>query len=188
MKLDHGKKDYTGLNGSKGLKLENVCIGTTYSFTINPKEQPLYVCSFKKTPHSDLFKWYREFYEQYLKYKDDMELILYLEASPTGRLHFHGTITIKNILRYIQFLNEIAIGNNYEIDTIACDLAHDLDPPEGLMEQCGHQKWAEYCLKQKHIWENHIDHHIIGYPMRIAKDSLYVSQPIPKPQGRIKNK
>lgn len=184
MKLDHTSG---GVNGSKGLKLENICIGTTYSFTINPKEQPLHVCSFKKTPLSDLTMWYREVYERYLKYKDDIELILYLEASPTGRLHFHGTITIKKYLRYLEFLKEITIGNNYEIDTIACDLAHDLDPPEGLMEQCGHQKWAEYCLKQKHIWL-WLDDNIIGYPMKITKDSLYVSQPIPNPQGRIKKK
>lgn len=195
MKLDHVKKSPQGVNGSKGLKLENICIGSTYAITINPKEQPLYVHSFGDNPKRDTTMWYRDKYAEYMKYKEGLNMSLYLEASPTGRLHFHGTIIIKNISMYVQFLKELELLNNYEIDTIASNPAsaggcpHPLDSKDcDCDERTGEQIWYEYCTKQWAIWEPYFDGNIIGYPMKIDKVREVMGIADPKPKGRIKKK
>lgn len=147
------KKAFNGL-ARKGIKLEDMTTGQSYSITLNPKEQPNRI-----HPIHHLIKWYRTVYDDLLPYKDSVELKLYMESSPIGRLHFHGIISIINMVGYVDFLMYINKWYTYEIDTISED-------------EEGKVSWQEYYLKQHDIWLQLLNKHsLIGYPMKIMKDS-----------------
>lgn len=154
------------INGHMGLKdrynsikMELIKIGATYSITINPRYQP------DSSDLKHLLKWYREATDFFNKYHKLVDLVLYPEASPTGRWHFHGTIVIYDMFAYLNLLEAFQkeysqrgfdIENyfpcSFEIDTI-----NDL----GI--------WLEYCKKQKNIWYEHFN----WYPINNRDNILY---------------
>lgn len=114
-------------------KPEHLNTNTTYSISLSPSDRQQYyeskdrVCKFKT-------QWYGRFLIHLSPYAS---YDLYMEVSKEGRLHFHGTIQIKDILNFylisIPFMRD---NMTYEIDTIK-DLA----------------EWLKYCTKQAHLFE-----------------------------------
>lgn len=148
-------KENTDYQRHKGVKIEELVTGQTYAISINPKFQPTALNKHR------IYFWYRAFYDSLVKHKNSVELKLYLESSPTARLHFHGTIRIKEIIGYLGFLSALAEDTSYEIDTIEDE-----------------QVWIEYTQKQYDIWEPYFEGNIIGYPIKITKDSQYIQGPV----------
>jgi len=132
----------------KGVPLEDIELDeVTYAISINYEKQP------DKIDKACVYKYYRQVYDSLYKFRESIDIILYIEASPTGRLHFHGYLQIKDYIGYIEFLNDLKQYSSFEIDTIT--------EPE---------VWFEYCRKQEEIWREYMDKHICGYPMEISKD------------------
>lgn len=88
------------------------------------------------------------------------KLILYPELSPTGRLHYHGTVTIKDPFAFyyhdLYLLEEIM----YEIDTIGSDREGASGSKATNMD-----KWMAYCQKQKSIMQKVHEDLGIQYPI-----------------------
>lgn len=133
----------------KAIKIEEIELNKAYTISINPKIQP------DDMSKKKVYVWYRKFYEFVNKYKDGVYLSLYIESSPTGRLHFHGILKVLEIIKYIDLLQALSASCSYEIDTI---------------ENLENTEWFDYMRKQREIWEEYFRKNIIGYPMQIDKD------------------
>jgi len=126
----------------KGIKIENIKIGTQYAFTLNPEEQPT------SNSKKDVWVWYRKIYQLIQPLHGLIDITLYLEISPTGRYHFHGFIVPYDIHIYVTFLLVLKKVAVYEIDTIS--------------EQ---SVWMKYVHKQSNIWIPYFDKNVVGYPL-----------------------
>lgn len=143
-KEGHGGKKYDAHHKKhKGIPLEFMETNKKYAFTFNPAAQPL------SKMRASLDVWYRQMYEIFIKYNDTIIVNLYIEASPTGRLHFHGSIEVLHLIKYTEFLREINSICSYEIDTIEDESV-----------------WDKYITKQSSIWEHHFKKNVIGYPLK----------------------
>jgi hypothetical protein len=77
-------------------KLEEMVIETWYAITINPQMNYRTLKGFKRAVDKIFGKY------------DNTKLILYAEASPTGRVHGHGKLWVKYIDRtYIMLLQDL---------------------------------------------------------------------------------
>jgi len=177
--------------GNTGLQLEDYEVDTEYSITINLKSQP--------DSEAQFFPWHRLIYDRLVQFREIVSLKLYLESSSTGRLHWHGTVTIRNLQRlyiFLQYLNE---HSHFEIDRITnhsctCVGFHNL-----LNPHCYFEKWERYIKKQFNIWhrvfhpvDKHKQGHSHYYPMIISEDSdpilkKYSSLKAIKKKKEIKN-
>jgi hypothetical protein len=126
-------KQYTK-SGNQGVKLEDMEIGQTYAITINPASQPENKHSV--LPWRNLCMWLCHYKDWLIQFQDGVELVLYLEVSPTGRYHFHGKLVLLDYNDYINFLEIMNKQHHYEIDTIK-----DMDV------------WDLYIKKQRKIFE-----------------------------------
>lgn len=122
------------------MKYEDCKNDTVYTITLNPKNEYQY---FTNEDRKQAFFRYHKNYIQKLTFltKPIMTNIftteLYMEISPTGRLHFHGTIKILNKhMFYIHVLYKLQDMYSYEID-------HLTDPVI----------WTKYCLKQQPFYD-----------------------------------
>lgn len=127
----------------KGLKAETYDeLGGRYAITINP-EDPRGTDKGTFDSSQDPKEHIKEVYENHkqeiykkLKY---CELIVQPEISPTGRLHYHGVLTVIDTVMFlwhdVQIIREHA---QCEIDTIADT-----------------KVWEEYITKQKHLMEKY---------------------------------
>lgn len=102
------------------------------AFSYNPKDQPMLNPTNRVDPFTDHLKtWHTEeiaFFNR-LKY---CEIECRLEVSSQGRLHVHGRIAVKDIVRFFTVdIRRLQARGTYEIDTIQ-------DPV----------KWDQYCRKQ----------------------------------------
>lgn len=114
-------------NKSPNPKLELMTISTEYGITINSREtQPI------------LKNWEM----QYCQLIEDNiipyinKLILYPELSPSGRLHYHGTVTFKT---YDQILTWYLKGKNPEINIMITTIREK-------------EVWTKYITKQQLFW------------------------------------
>lgn len=116
----------------KMMSPEILTINTIYSLTLNPNDKRQFF------DNTDRVLKLKQFIEQQLLEIPNVKLILYMEISRNGRLHFHGTInftTIESIRHfYICKVHEWQEYYQMDMDTIK-------DP----------QIWNEYCTKSKSI-------------------------------------
>lgn len=119
----------------QSLKLENFKIGTPYAITISPPD-----LRDISTEQSNSVRTLSDFG---LKYQTKKKWLLklhscimelYPELSPTGILHWHGTVIIADIFKFMWHDLKILEHAAYKID--------DLNDPD---------KWFIYCTKQTHI-------------------------------------
>lgn len=124
---------------------ENITQGKLYTFTFNPIIQP---------KGGGFRKWYRDQYVFFNKFKEYVLLILHVEASPSGRLHFHGFIRIYDIPNFILFM----VPAINEFGSSEMDTCNDIIT------------WTTYVNKQSEIWSNYINNssNLIPYPVRIG--------------------
>lgn len=151
----------TNSKGNTAIAPEKIVIGTKYSITINPKDQPV------EFTDKFIMCWYRKIYDTYIEYRDDINMDLYMESSQTARLHFHGTIVIYNILPYLKFVRYLNEYTHFEIDTIG-----QCECPEGKLgehtPECrGFYYWMKYIKKGGDIWRPLLTQSTIGYPLQI---------------------
>lgn len=123
----------------KGLKAEEyVELSGRYAITINPEDT--------RDTERDTIKDFTDFREHInenvelhkstiFKHLKFCEIELYPEVSPTGRLHWHGVLTVLNTVGFLwhdlQYIRESAQS---EIDTIE-----------------DFQTWLDYIHKQEHL-------------------------------------
>lgn len=114
------------------IKPENMSIGVRYSFSINPEKQPSDMKSI-----NNIVEWYNYITKQLalLKY---CSVVVALEISCNGRLHYHGYITIENIIDFFyEDIKRLQLIGAYEIDTVEDVVKWDkyINKLEKLMEQ-----------------------------------------------------
>lgn len=126
------KTDYTKPK-NQGVKFDYLELGTNYAFTINPKQE----CK-----SSNIKGFYRDQWNALRSLVKGCVMLLHLEASPSGRLHWHGYIKIFNILDFRSFLVALALHGTYVIK----------DMKEFLNSKEGANHWEVYINKQSKIW------------------------------------
>lgn len=151
--------------------MEDVKKGVKYSFTLNPGD----IRNFKNKGDTSLMyvrnpniirqrvKYAVEMLEEYHSHLIACTYELYPELSPTGRLHFHGTIEINDVFNF--FYHDLVLfqnGSVYEIDTIK-------DP----------DVWTTYCTKQKGIMETYWQSAELTYPMIYPKPKADKKKALP---------
>lgn len=130
--------EMTHIKNNIKLKPETTQLNTLYSITISPPDYREI-----NTGRCNSVNVIRDYEQKYIettqlfKRLHHCELELYPELSPTGRLHFHGYIIIKNIFNF--FYHDLYLLNkiSYEIDTLNDD----------------NNIYNQYIKKQIHIME-----------------------------------
>lgn len=122
----------------KCLSLELAKEDELYAITINPCDTFQY---WKASTHDRIKNAHSALIHQYNDWLGVKFVKLYLESSPTGRLHWHGIISINDLLSfYLVTLRSLQHWCTYEIDTIN-DIA----------------KWKIYCTKQEFVFNDKND-------------------------------
>lgn len=115
--------------GSTFVSPELVVVGQAYSLTINPENQ--------RFGEPDRFILITDAVYKHIKGIPNITVCLYPEISQGGRVHFHGTLIIHDIIDFYLFgntnLNQLG---HIEMDTIA-----DME------------KWMTYCKKSDHYMD-----------------------------------
>lgn len=125
------KKNTTYNQPHKAPKPEEIVINVEYSFTINPETQPT-----KHNTETFIQEGHKHL-KHYLTRCKYSKYTLYTELSSTGRLHYHGYVTINNISGfYIHDIHLLKYLGSFEIDTIS-----QMDT------------WENYIKKQQGIFE-----------------------------------
>lgn len=150
MKSTHAKQ--------KSPKMEQYKLNTIYAVTLSPPDRRTMTGA--KMIKGNELETYKNLMDsinediQYFKKLKYCSLELYTELSNNGRLHYHGYIQIKDILKFtyhdLHLLNQIS----YEIDTMSED-------------SCGIYKYEQYVLKQKELWKPFIEYESMQYPIKI---------------------
>lgn len=109
-------------------KLEDMRVGDIYAFTISPDDSRQYREDIDRLPKSiNLIK-------TTLK-SLSFEYKLYIELSPTGRIHGHGWIWINDPFSFLM----------YDVHTITKHNTICIKPIDDG------DKWVDYCTKQSHV-------------------------------------
>lgn len=107
-------------------KLEDTILGHMYAFTINPETQ--YFDDLERMPK--VINYIKRLLSNpYIEYE------LYIELSPTGRIHGHGWIWLQDPFKF--YLHEV-----HKLTQKATIVIKEIDNP---------QVWLDYCIKQSHI-------------------------------------
>jgi len=94
-----------------GIKLEDLKTDVEYTFDINPTHEYKTIRGFKQSLYYQL--------GEMTKYTT---ISLWVEYSPTGKLHCHGTVKdINNRTKFVQQLLKLKNYGTYKIDTIQDD-------------------------------------------------------------------
>lgn len=120
----------------KCISPEDMQIDGKYTFTINPEQQ-------FTSKNNDMrervnkFTTYLSTNLNRILYKTAI-FVVHLEVSKNGRLHVHGMLKVKNILKFfIECIPQLQDIGSYEIDTIK-ELSI----------------WSMYCVKQDPLWKS----------------------------------
>lgn len=146
---------------NKCFKMEDMKLNTCFAVTLSPPDYRNIVGCGSKMIKGNELETTRQLEShlndniQYFKKLKYCKLEIYPELSPTGRLHYHGYIEIKDIVKFyyhdLYLLNEIS----YEIDTI--------DPET-------QKTYIEYITKQQRLMEPIIKEYLgFNYPITIGK-------------------
>lgn len=130
--------------------LEDIEVGVTYAISINPIDE-------WHGGGQTLLAWVKKQYNTLRENTHGVIMELYPEASPTMRLHFHGTLVVKDIYGYMKTLKALAPHCTYCIKQIT-DTEEDYQTDE---------TWHEYCLKQVDIWKPLFKSSIMCYPLQL---------------------
>lgn len=121
----------TGKTTGNILKIEDVKENVDYAMTIAPSDDHQY------WNEEDRIEKFERYYKLYMISRLLPNTFSFnMEISPTGRLHFHGSIRFKNQKSILKFyLNDIrflTLHNQIELDTIT-----------------DNKVWSDYCHKQE---------------------------------------
>lgn len=122
---------------------------------------PGLLCAISINPKSDTgalnpFSWITTQYNYLRSIATGVELYLFPEfADASAKCHLHGYLRIHNPFEYAYFIRKLS-----EYGTFC--IKHIFEP----------DTWAEYCLKQAHIWAPQFKLHngLYNYPMHIVLD------------------
>lgn len=133
-----------------GIKFEELQPGVRYALTINPANLQM-GNSRKILPvvHRSINTL------RSLAGKSEMQL--HIESSPLGKLHYHGYIRFSE--DYVDTL--CVIKDLMEYGTLCIKHLFEQEDEIG-------NKWEEYLIKQRHIWEPIFNETIHGYPFNIS--------------------
>lgn len=136
-------------NKANLLKFENMQTNTLYAITINPNDD--YQCWNNIDRIKDFISKTKSTILNINK--DTAYLELYLELSPTGRLHYHGYLKLhEKINFYTNMIHKLQHIAHVDIDTL---------------DDSG--KWEEYVLKQRELHSYMIKNNI-PLPLIIGTD------------------
>lgn len=148
-------------------RVEDIKLSQLYAISINPQEE--------WSSNQQITAWTRKVYTSLRSIVRGVELELFVESSPTGRLHFHGTILIIDVVLYLRFLKELMTQATFAIKEIKDTYAEDEDD---------YVTWDKYCIKQAHIFGPLFDHNTVSYPLKIVS----VKEPdYPPPEWKAKD-
>lgn len=119
------------------LKPELIVRGIEYSFSYNPEDQPKFEQFYKVK--LDTLKSWSEYYAKLFLSLKYASIYCVMEISSKGRFHYHGTISIDDIARFI--INDLAKLRHY--GTYEIDIINDKD------------KWDKYVHKQQDFMEKY---------------------------------
>ncbi len=131
-----------------GLKMESVKTHHRYAFNFNPIKQ------YSKNRFNRMINHLKD--KVFKEGDSDIYYVLiYPEYSPTGRLHFHGYILIKDVFRfYSSVLPNLDDCGTYVIKEIEDEVL-----------------WHKYVTKQIDIWKVNVVHSLpTRLPANFAKD------------------
>lgn len=137
------------------MKIEDIETGQLYAFTLNPNDS---------IGKNELLTAYCTKHQKALRdILDEVRLSIYPEISPTGRVHFHGTIQINNLYSWAR-----SVGGLLHLYTFCMKPISD---DESVKEKGAYKSWFEYCIKQQSFIKKHAGQY---YPMvvEISKDRL----------------
>lgn len=122
-------------------KIESLVENKAYAFTFSPPANLLLRegKELLKATQMRTFKLINNLYSLHIK--------LMPEASPTGRIHYHGTLIIRNIMNFVLIdMPKLQQAGTYYIAEIT-------DPKD----------WAKYCLKQLTLFQPYCEKNKIRY-------------------------
>lgn len=140
-------------------KVENLQLGATYAITINPSNE--------WTSGQMPIEWVRRQYDQITQLCRGVELCLYVESSPTGRLHFHGIMKLINIIDYLRFVSNMKSYCTYAIKEFF-EAAAETDTKVNPSGKSPYLLWHEYCTKQSKIWTPIFKSNVLNYAIEIV--------------------
>lgn len=149
------------------LKLETIKLNTWYTLNLNPVDPPI-GCDINDDKFNMFYGHTYKFFQS-LKYS---KIILYIELSPTGRIHFHGTVCpLRSVIGFT--LHDIPIFEKfgtYKIDTIS---------DESI--------WKTYITKQVDLWKPVLKGNVYGYPLQITPSLGKLFFPVIPPKEERNN-
>lgn len=162
----------------KVIKLEDLTIRKLYAFSYNPTAQP------KRGQLNSVKEWW-DLHEnlfcnvcKYSNYK------LYCELSPKGRFHFHGWLTIENIVQFVlNDLQDLMLNAAIDIEHIQTNsqLFNNTDsipPDETQMPPSprGSEGWEIYVLKQQILMQEFLQKELYG-PLVECPELINITTP-----------
>lgn len=115
---------------------EDIIVDIKYTFSINPDDDHQYWLD------DDRINKSRDIMQSYIN-SIDADIVLQMEVSRLGRLHYHGTIEFDHHKQVLKFFC-ISLRNLLNKTTIEIDNIVDLS------------EWHEYCQKGSHFELPHI--------------------------------
>lgn len=140
-------------------KVESLAVGQTYAITINPSNE--------WTAGQLPIEWVRRQYDQITQLCRGVELELFVESSPTARLHFHGIMKLKNIIDYLRFVRDLQSYSSFAIKEFF-EASREVNTDANPMGKSPYLLWREYCTKQKSVWEPIFKTNVLNYAIVIV--------------------
>lgn len=135
------------------VKPDKACVNTWYTFSINPCDDFQF---FKERLGSDRIKKARNHMEYVLRQYPNIHIVLYIDVSSAGRIHWHGTILFPKLQSirdfYTEMIHELLTKHTVEMDTIK-----------------EAEVWDAYCTKTIPLWD-----------VRISTEQLVMKKAIDK--------
>lgn len=138
---------------------ERIELNRIFTFSVNPDDNFQY---FEKNVAQERLKKAEQHMESIIKAFINVDTVLYIDVSRTGRIHWHGTIMFKTLNQvrdfYLDHLNQLLQHHTVEIDTISNpetneDYSVTYDEDEYLEQKAN---WELYCSKSEKLWSNKV--------------------------------
>lgn len=138
-------------------KIEDLEVNTEYAITLNPA---------RASGTRQLNVLVNLLIQDIKAMVDSMTLKLYPEYSPVGRLHYHGTVQIHDIIQYVKDITVLIEHFTVCIKPLA---EGDDDDESEASEEDDEQyaTWEEYCRKQEEIIKPVLEAGKLAYPVVI---------------------